>query len=156
MREKTSRPTPRERALRLLARREYSRAELAARLASWGCVSEEITALLDEFEAFAYLSDERFAAATVRHRSGQFAKRRIVGELRAKGVTAETAAEAVAASEQDDYATARALWLRRFGRAPESEKEKARQVRFLQARGFAPSLIYRVLREAGARVEENE
>ena len=41
----------------------------------------------------------------------------------------------------------RALWLRRFGRAPTDDREKARQVRFLQSRGFSLSAIFKLLRE---------
>ncbi len=47
----------------------------------------------------------------------------------------------------DDDAALRALWQRRFGRAPVDERERARQVRFLHARGFAVAAILRLLRE---------
>lgn len=153
MPEKTER-TPRERALRLLGRREYARAEVAERLRAWGLPPEAAEALLAEFEAAGYLSDARYAAATVRHRAAGFAKRRILGELRARGVAAEVAQEAFAETGADDETTARELWQRRFGKAPANEKEKARQLRFLQARGFSPGLIYKILREAGSPVDD--
>jgi regulatory protein len=48
----------------------------------------------------------------------------------------------------DDAAALAALWQRRFGRPPADEREKARQVRFLQSRGFALSAILKLLRGA--------
>ena len=42
----------------------------------------------------------------------------------------------------------RALWQRRFGEPPRDERDKAKQVRFLQSRGFALSVILRFLRTA--------
>ncbi len=146
--------SPRERALRLLGRREYARAELDQRLRAWGVSPQVAAALLAEFEAAGYLSDARYAAATARHRAAGFAKRRILGELRARGVDAEVAQAALTETGTDDATTARALWQRRFGQAPADEKEKARQVRFLQARGFSPALIFQILREAGVKADD--
>jgi len=39
-----------------------------------------------------------------------------------------------------------ALWQRRFGTPPANDREKARQIRFLQSRGFALSAIFKLLR----------
>src|SRR5438093_380804 len=58
----------------------------------------------------------------------------------------ELAAEIEA--ETDDEKALRALWQRRFGKPPTDERAKARQVRFLQARGFALSAIFKLLRQA--------
>ena len=46
----------------------------------------------------------------------------------------------------DDDAALLALWQRRFGTAPANDREKARQVRFLQSRGFELSAIFKLLR----------
>ena len=151
--------TLRQQALRALARREYSRAELSRKLrgaSTRAAASPEIEALLDEFEKSGWLSDERFAGGAARQRQGRFSQRSIVEGLKAKGVTAETARTAVDALEQDDAATALALWRRRFGAAPANQKEKARQVRFLQSRGFSLSIVFQVLKQAGAPVEDED
>lgn len=167
--ERTRRSSPaltlRQKALRALARREYSRADLARKLgggnggggrdndsggSSNGSASAtEIETLLDEFEASGWLSDARFAGGAARQRQGRYSQRYILEELKAKGVTGDTAKDAVSALEQDDYATALALWRQRFGRAPADQKEKARQVRFLQSRGFGLQIVFRVLRDQG-------
>lgn len=142
-------PTLRERALRLLAQRECSRLELQRRLAARGGNAQEIVALLDELAQAGYLSDERFADSRVRNRAGTVSRRYIAEELKQHGVETEVAAEALHQLEQDDYDTAFALWQRKFGKPPANDKEKARQVRYLQARGFNLSLILRLLRSQG-------
>jgi regulatory protein len=147
--------TLKQRAVGLLARREYSRAELAARLAAAGAARSEIDPVLDELERAGYLSDARFASAVVRQKSGSHSKRAIAHALREKGVAAPAAQEALAALDGDDeFAQAHALWQRRFGRAPSDEREKARQVRFLLSRGYASGVVLRVLRGAGAAADD--
>jgi regulatory protein len=145
----------RQQALSALARREYSRVELEKKLSRKADDPAELKTLLDEFEANGWLSDERFASSGARHKQGRFSQRYIVEDLKQKGVAGDTARAAVDALEQDDYATAKALWLQRFGRAPTDQKEKARQVRFLQSRGFALNVVFRILKEAGASHDDD-
>lgn len=147
-------PSLRQQALAALARREYSRVELERKLARKADDPGALAALLDEFEANGWLSDERFAQGSARHRVGRFSQRYIVDDLKQKGVAGDTARAAVDALAQDDYATARNLWQQRFGRAPADQKEKARQVRFLQSRGFPLNVIFRILKEAGSAIDE--
>jgi regulatory protein len=155
-RNRGSRPalTLRQKALRALARREYSRVELARKLGGGGESAGEIEAMLDEFETSGWLSDERFAGGAARQRQGRYSQRYILQDLKAKGVAGDTAQEAVSGLAQDDYATALALWTQRFGRAPKDQKEKARQVRFLQSRGFALQIVFRILREHGVAADD--
>lgn len=157
-RPRGSRPvlTLRQKALRALARREYSRVELARKLTGPDTSSAEVEALLDDFEASGWLSDERFAGGAARQRQGRYSQRYILEDLKHKGIAGDTAREAVSALEQDDYATALALWRQRFGTAPADQKEKARQVRFLQSRGFALNVVFRVLREQGMAADDDE
>jgi regulatory protein len=54
--------------------------------------------------------------------------------------------EALAGVEIDDLDAMITLWRRRFGAPPANDKEKARQVRFLQSRGFSLSAIFKLLR----------
>jgi regulatory protein len=154
--QKSSGQSLRQQALSALARREHSRVELEKKLARRAADPEELKTLLDEFEANGWLSDERFAASGARHKGGRFSQRYIVEELKQKGVAGDTARAAVDALEQDDLATAKALWQQRFGKPPADQKEKARQVRFLQARGFSLNIAFRILKEAGTPSEEFE
>ena len=150
-------PTLRQKALRALARRDYSRAELSRKLggaAASATSAAELSALLDDFEASGWLSDERFAGSAARPRQGRYSQRYIVEDLKSKGVAGDMAKNAVSALEQDDHATALALWQQRFGKPPADQKEKARQVRFLQSRGFALQIIFRILREQGVATDD--
>ena len=134
----------------MLARREYSRWELRAKLAgdrsASGADLTEIDAVLEQLAALGYLSDARFAQQFTSQKTGAYSKRAIGASLKARGVEASDAAVALAGVEIDDHDAMVALWRRRFGAPPANDKEKARQVRFLQSRGFALSAIIKLLR----------
>jgi regulatory protein len=140
-------PSLQAQAVRLLARREYSRAELEARLVAKGAARGEVAVVLDELAALGYVSNERYARAIAKQKSGRYSRRTIASELKAKGVAADDIDAALAATGVDDSSALEALWQRRFGRPPADNREKARQVRFLQARGFSLSAILGFLRK---------
>ncbi len=135
----------RNRALALLSRREYSRAELRRKLRPH-CPEEQILDdLLDDFQQRKWLSDERFAEQWAHYRSQRYGTRRLVAELRQKGVASDIISTTLENLDTDEFATARALWLRKFGQPPQDAKERAKQLRFLAARGFSTGVIYRVV-----------
>ena len=136
----------RSQAIRLLARREYARDELEQRLAAKGAAREELGALLDELEANGYLSNARYARSIASQKAGRYSRRSIAAELKVKGVGNDDIATALSEASPDDAIALEALWRRRFGMAPADQRDKARQVRFLQARGFALSAIMKLLR----------
>ena len=82
-------------ALRLLARRDYSRAELGQRLRGRGLATSDIEAALDDFERFGYLSDARYAHALVAQRAGHLGRRAIARDLRERGIAADEAKAAL-------------------------------------------------------------
>ncbi|HDZ47014.1 hypothetical protein LCGC14_0154970 [marine sediment metagenome] len=133
--------TPRDIAIGLLARREYSRAELAQRLQKKSFDNAAIEECLDTLIEQDLQSDARFAASFVHSRimRGQGIIR-IKGELRQRGVdqeTLNTAFAAVEESEQVDwFELARETLARRFTSPGENPKERARRERFLASRGF--------------------
>ena len=149
MRGKTDQPLNaadlRNRGLRLLARREYARGELHAKLQPYAPDEETLTALLDDFETRKWLSDIRFAEQWAHFRSERYGSRRLEAELRQKGVASEVITEALDQVREGEEQRAYSLWKRRFGAASDDPKERARQLRFLVARGFAPDIIYRVV-----------
>jgi regulatory protein len=145
-------PSLRERALGYLARREHSRAELARKLAAYCEDRNEIDALLDDFTRRGWLSEARFTEMVVQARQGKFGSRRIVHELREKGVSEEAIAAAMPEVKENELETARAVWAKKFGTVPSDAKEKAKQMRFLVSRGFGQEIIWKVLR----RNEEQE
>lgn len=141
------------RAIALLARREHSRAELARKLMrrlEEGQDRADVDAVLDDLQRQKLLSDERFAAALVRTRAARYGAARLRLDLKARGVPAAIAAEALnqldAGDGDSEFDRARAVWSRRFGTAPQSLAERARQTRFLELRGFSSDVIRKVLR----------
>jgi regulatory protein len=134
-------------AIRLLARREYARAELASRLRDRGGDAGEIAQTLDELERLGYLSDARFARMLVAQRAGRYGRRAIAQTLAQRGVGADTAREALdELAADDELAQATTLWQRRFGQAPADDRERAKQVRFLTGRGYGLSIALKVVR----------
>ena len=148
----------RARALQYLARREYSRAELRGKLLphiqadadfeqafdSSGHVN--LDTLLDDLTARGWLSDERATAQLVHAKRSRFGTQRITHELRQKGIAEELISAALPALKESELAAARDVWLRKFGTAPKDDKEKARQMRFMQSRGFGFDVIFKVLK----------
>jgi regulatory protein len=147
--------SPKAMAVRWLARRDYSRAELSQRLRQRGVAEDVIESALDELAAAGYLSDTRYADAVVAHRKGRYGKRAIVHTLKERGIgTAEAAGALAQLADADELSDARKLWQARFGEKPRDEREKARHVRFLQARGYSLSVALSVLRSAGRHTDE--
>jgi regulatory protein len=150
----TERPKPTAKALAIgwLARRDLSRAELSQRLRRRGIEPTEIERVLDDLVLLGYLSDARYAIAVVAQRKGRYGKRAIAHALSERGIAPDDAANALSQlAGSDESADALTLWQRRFGQAPRDERDKARQVRFLQARGYPLSVALSVLRKVGVR-----
>ncbi|MBI2311938.1 MAG: recombination regulator RecX [Betaproteobacteria bacterium] len=138
--------TLRARALRLLARREHSRAELRGKLAPHADDQDALEALLTALEREGLLSDRRFAEELAHARRRRYGSQRIGHELRKKGVAGELADEMLARLHPDEVQAAREVWRKKFRQPPANARERARQVRFLQGRGFGLDVIMKVLR----------
>ena len=134
-------------ALRLLARRDCSRAELKARLAVAAESEEELDSVLDVLQAEHLLSDQRYASERVAARAVRYGNARLRQELRQHGICDDDIAAALHESG-DEAARCRAVWARKFGRLPVDAGERGRQMRFLQYRGFSGEAIGRVMRGA--------
>ncbi len=158
MRDARDKPPPSARAaaIRMLARRDLSRSELQRRLRTRGIAEAGIVEALDELERLGWLSDARYAQGVVAQRAGRYGKRAIARDLVDRKIAPEVAREALGALEsRDELADAIALWSRRFGQPPQDDREKGRQLRFLMARGYSASIAFKVLRAAGADVDDD-
>jgi regulatory protein len=136
--------------MRYLARREHSRAELRAKLLPHVEAGEDADAVLDELERRNWLSDARAAEQMVNVRRPRFGAQRIAHELRQKGIAEDLIGNALPHLRETELEAAREVWQRKFGAPPQDQKEKARQVRFLQSRGFALDVILQVLKFSGS------
>jgi regulatory protein len=135
-------------AVALLARRDFSRAELRVRLlrtAGAEAGAAEIDRVLDAVQAQGLLSEDRFVEEFIRTREARFGPVRLRHELLRRGVAEERIEAALKQHLRDEYAAAHALWLKRFKSAPPDAREWARQARFLGARGFSHDVIRKVL-----------
>lgn len=142
--------TLRQRALAALARREHSRAELGRKLAPHAADRDELEALLDALERERLLSDARFAESLTHRRMERYGRLRILRELGEHRVAPELVAGHASALRDSEFERCQAVWAKKFGTAPADLAERARQTRFLAARGFDGAVIARVLRSAAS------
>ncbi|MFT3802224.1 MAG: recombination regulator RecX [Burkholderiaceae bacterium] len=140
----------RGRALRFLSQREHSRFELARKLERFEPDADVVASLLDALEREGWLSSERFVESVLHRRSQGFGLRRIRQELAEHRIGGDDIEASLASLRESEFERARALWLRRFGSPPADLKERARQHRYLAARGFGNDVIAKVLRQAGS------
>lgn len=130
------------RALRYLARREHSRAELARKLSPHAESPAMLEGVLDELAAKRQLSDERYADARTHWLERKYGAAKIRQDLKAHGV-AEAVVERVSA--EGDYERAKAIVARKYRGPATTREEKAKRARFLQSRGFSYDVIRRLI-----------
>ena len=111
-----------------------------------------VDAVLDWLEANRYLSPERFAESRVNARAPRFGNLRIHHELKQHAVVLTP--EAALSLKDSELARACAVRERKFKTAPQTAAERAKQGRFLMARGFSPETIRRALRELPSDSDE--
>ncbi len=136
----------RNRALALLARREHTRSELQRKLATHAEDPQELIDLLDDLTRRDWLSDARFAEALVQGKQAKFGATRLAYELRERGVADDLIREQLAQLKESELERARQVWQAKFGAPPQDAKARAKQMRFLQSRGFGLEVIGKVLR----------
>jgi len=137
------------RALRYLAAREHSRAELERKLAAHEETPGQLAQVLDELQAKDFINEGRVVESVINRRAARFGASRIRYELQNKGLGAQAVADAVASLKDSELDRARDIWRRKFdGPAPDAAG-RAKQMRFLAARGFGGDVIRRVVGQAG-------
>ena len=140
----------RAQAMRFLARREHSREELRRKLATRVEEGDNLEAVLDELAAKGWLSDARYAEHTVRAKARRYGPLKVAHYLKSRGVNEAAIEAGVRAAGDDGTANLETIWKTRFRHLPSDERERARQVRFLQGRGFALEEIFRFLKQRQA------
>ena len=135
--------------MNLLARREHSTQELRDKLLTRGFEDDEIVPALQTLSREGLLSDERFTESFIHSRmergSGPV---KIRAELRQRGVADEIITNWLDERDRVWLERAESVRCKKFGSAlPVDYKEKARQARFLQYRGFSAEQTRQVLRD---------
>jgi len=136
------------RALRLLAQREHSRLELERKLARFEEQPGTLAAALDRLQAKDFINEARVLESVLHSRSARMGSLRIRQELQDKGLDAQAVAQAVSQLRSTEVARAQAVWQRKFAGPALDAAGRARQMRFLAARGFTGDTISAVLRAA--------
>jgi regulatory protein len=140
------------RALRYLAQREHSRAELERKLARHvedqpeASAQAQIAAALDDLSAKGLLSEARVAESVLLGQGRRYGVRRLKQTMQAKGLAPELVAGTLQQARTTELERALEVWRRRFGNPPADAAERARQMRFLAGRGFEGDVIRRVVR----------
>ncbi len=144
--------TPKElkaRALRLLMRREHSRAELAKKLGPHAESHEAVESLLGELVQKKFLSEDRMAEARAHVLARKFGASRIRQDLRARGVAGETIDRVADEAKVTEVERAKDIWRRKFREPGATPAERAKQMRFLASRGFSGDTIRKVIAQSG-------
>ncbi len=142
----------RKKAMDYLARREYGFDELIKKLETAGFCSDIAADVVLVLRDDGLQSDERFAGSFVQSRISQGkGPARIRQELKERGLGSPLVTEALQATDTDWYALALDIRVRKFGTdLPVDFKEKARQMRFLQYRGFEQDHIQTAVSNTGS------
>jgi len=144
-RAKGFQPSLKGRALRLLSLREHSRQELERKLKPFEETPGELVEALDFLQAKDFINEQRVVESVVNSRSRKLGASRVRQELQAKGLPAEAIAEAVQEMRSTELERAREVWRKKFGEPPVDPAARAKQVRFLVSRGFAPEVVRKVV-----------
>ena len=126
-------------AANMLARREHSVFELTRKLQQRDIPPDVIAKVIAQLVADRLLSNERYAESYVRMRSNKgYGPVRIRMEMQERGVEEVLIEEYLDGAEVDWFELAREVRVRKFGEESPGEFEKrAKQMRFLQYRGFS-------------------
>ncbi len=134
-------------ALRLLANRNYSQHDLTKKLQAKGYAYDAVGSAITDLIQAGYLNDDRFAENYIHYRRQKgYGPKRIQLELQIRGITDATIAEHLNITDNSWQYEAQKVWLKHFkGQRPTHLKDKAKQVRFLQYRGFTQEQIEHIL-----------
>ena len=131
-------PTPVQRALGLLVRREHSRKELTRKLAARGVEADEAAAAVERLAGEGWQDDTRFAESLVRGRAASgYGPLYVRAELATHGLSSDAIAAALEGFDGDWTGNARDLVRRRFGPAgPLDLAQRRKAADLLARRGF--------------------
>ena len=107
--------------------------------------AERIDSVEGTVSKHVYTQADAVAESVLYRRAARLGSARVLHELRAKGLSDDVVAGAAEQLRATELSRARQLWRTKFGNLPEDAAERARQMRFLAARGFAGDVIRRAL-----------
>jgi regulatory protein len=134
-------------ALSYLAHRDHSQHELTQKLLKKQFPLTDITTLITQLTQNGSLNDLRFAENYCRYRRNKgYGPLRISMELQARGIAPEIIAEVIQIADNAWLTEAQNIWRKRFkANIPTDFSLRAKQMRFLQYRGFTREQIEHAL-----------
>ena len=133
------------RALKLLAAREHSRAELERKLQAYEEEPGSLRTALDDLQARGFIDEQRVLDSVIHRRASKLGGARLRQELQAKGLDEAAVGEALAGLSSTEPQRAREVWQKKFAHPPQTPAEYGKQARFLIARGFSAEVVRRLL-----------
>lgn len=130
----------------LLSKRDYGYAELVSKLNNYALNEQESEQIAAEFAELGYINDQRVSQQVVRSQLMQGSGlRKIQQTFQKKGLDLELVQQEL--QEVDWLSEAYALKVRRFGEAVEKDQKLlARQIGFLQRKGFDLGVVLKVVK----------
>ncbi|EQC1412974.1 regulatory protein RecX [Providencia rettgeri] len=130
-------------AVTLLARKDYATGEMRRMLNSLANEPVDVDTVILKLKEYNYLNDERIAENLLsRLLKKQYGLTRIRLEIRQKGIESDVIENVLNSLDIDWFEMASESRIKKFGEAiPIEPKEKARQIRYLQSRGFSMDMI---------------
>ncbi len=138
----------RQAILNMLARRDYSEKDITQKLLGKKYPAEDIQPVIEHLIKEGLIKDSRFAESYshARYNKG-YGPLHIKMELQTRGISAEIIAEVLEIADNKWLDLVRKVWQKRFkGITPENYNELAKQMRFLQQRGFTQEQIESLLK----------
>lgn len=130
----------------MLSRREHTRTELERKLGPHETQAGELAQVLDDLQAKGFISEARVVESLVNQRAARFGLARLRQEMQQKGVSDQAQQEALATLKASEPERARVVWEKKFGAPPQTDQERARQIRYLMSRGFAAEVVRKLVR----------
>ena len=132
-------------AISLVARREHTRLELTKKLIVRGFERGDVDTLLNDFEEKGWLDERRYIDIFLRAKRCRYGSLKLIRELEVRGISRDLIEEVRPGIQSGELDAAQGVWQKRFGVQPKNSTELAKQIRFMQSRGFEQEVIKSVV-----------
>lgn len=133
-------------ALYFLARREYAYKELFTKLCKYTRDKDVIIKTLNQLKEKGYLSEERYIRSYLNSKINKSGILKIKYNLKLKTENTDLIEKVLNENPVNEYDAAKTLWERKFGVVATDKNQLAKQIRFLQNRGFSFDVINKIVK----------